>query len=376
MVRHIVHIIDSLPIGGAQKLLVTFAREAQKRSLETEIICLKDAVDPQVGADLQACGVAITFFPANNLLNLARIWNITRYLRYMKPDVIQSHLTYANIIGGLTGYAAGIPVVATLHSAGQDRHYSKARVKLESWILRHVDRGVIAVGSNTANAHKPRLGSQRISVVFNAIYEEDTLSPAERLVIRQEIMADDQKTLLISVGRFSPVKAFDDLIRAFEVAHRVDNQTVLALVGDGIMREPWKKLAADLQLSDSVKFLGSRGDVPRLLQASDLYVSSSMVEGMPLAVMEAMSAGLPVVATGVGDLPDMINPACGGLVPAGQPQQLAEAILATISNRQKMRDMGEHARQYAVDNFSSAAWMDKLMAIYAEIQRVNRRVGK
>lgn len=371
MVKHVVHIIDSLPIGGAQKLLVTFAREAQKRSLRTEIICLKPVIDPQVGADLQDCGVPIIFFPANSLLNLVRLWKIIQHLRKTQPDVIQSHLTYANIIGGLSGYAAGIPVVATLHSAGQDRRYSKAREKLESWVMRHVDRRVIAVGSNTANAHKARLGSQKISVVLNAVHAADTLTPAERSVIRQEIIADAPNTLLISVGRFSTVKAYDDLIRSFEIVHRADAQTVLALVGDGIMREPCEKLAADLHLSDSVKFLGRRGDVPRLLQASDLYVSSSVVEGMPLAVMEAMSAGLPIIATSVGDLPEMICPECGVLVPAREPKRLAEAIMTTLSDRQKMREMGNNARQYAAANFSSAVWMDQLMTIYAEILRVN-----
>lgn len=369
MVRRVVHIIDSLTIGGAQKLLVTFAREAQKRSLETEIICLKDAVDPQVGADLQACGVTIIFFPADSLLNPARIWNVTRYFRTTKPDVIQSHLTYANIIGGLTGYAAGIPVVATLHSAGKDRRYSKARENLESWVMRHADRRVIAVGSNTANAHRPRLGNQKISVVFNAVHAADALTPAERFAVRQEIMADEQKMLLISVGRFSTVKAYDDLIRAFEVVHRADDQTMLVLVGDGAMREPWEKLVAELQLTDSVRFLGNRGDVPRLLQASDLYVSSSVVEGMPLAVMEAMSAGLPIVATSVGDLPDMINPAYGELVPVRESQKLGKAILTILSDRQKMREMGSCARQYAAKHFSSAGWMDNLMTIYEDIQR-------
>lgn len=368
MVRHIVHIIDSLPIGGAQKLLVTFAHEAQKRSLRTEIICLKSAVDLQVGTDLRACGVSITFFQAKSLLNLVRLWKITRYLRKTKPDVIQTHLTYANIIGGLAGAAAGIPVVATLHSAGKDRRYSKAREKLESWIIRHVVRRVIAVGSNTANSHKPRLGNQKISVVLNAVHEADALTPAERTVIKQEIMADERKTLIISVARFSPVKAFDDLIRAFNIVHQAEAQTMLVLVGDGAMREPWEKLAAELHLTDSVKFLGNRGDVPGLLQASDLFVSSSVVEGMPLAVMEAMSAGLPIIATSVGDLPDMINPACGVLVPPREPQQLADAIITTLSNRQKMKEMGNNARQYAASHFGSAAWMDKLMAIYAEIQ--------
>ncbi len=369
MVKHIIHIIDSLSIGGAQKLLVTFAREAKKRSLQTEIICLKTGVDPQVSADLKACGVTISFFPAKSLLNLTRLWKISQYLRKAKPDTIQSHLTYGNVVGGLAGFGAGIPVVATLHSAGRDRCYSRSREKLESWVLQYMDRGVIAVGANTAKTHKSRLGKQKIWAVFNAVYETEELMPAERSVIRQEITADEQKMLLISVGRFSRVKAYDDLIRAFAIVHQADNETVLALVGDGVMRQEWEQLAEGLGLSDAVKFFGNRGDVPRLLQASDLYVSSSVVEGMPLAVMEAMWAGLPVIATDVGDLPDMVNPACGVLVPARDPQRLADAIINVLSNRQTMKEMGIHAREYAFDHFSSAAWMDQLVAIYEDIQK-------
>lgn len=369
MVRHVVHIIDSLTIGGAQKLLVTFAREAKRRSMRMEIISLKAGIDAQIEKDLTDCGVSISYFPAKKLLDLKRIWKIIRRLREARPDVIQSHLTYGNIIGGLAGVAAGIPVVATLHSAGKDRRYSKTREGLESLVMRWLDRKIIAVGRNTAKWHQARTGKKKVVTVLNAVDDIADISIAERREIRREMMGDDSKSLLISVGRLSIVKAYDDLIRAFDMVHRVMGETFLILAGDGVMRQEWEQLAAALGLSDAVKFLGNRGDVPRLLRSSDLYVSSSVVEGMPLAVMEAMGAGLPIVATEVGDLPEMIDENCGVLVPPRDVQRLADAIVEVLTNRERRMEMGRNARQYAMDEFSSAAWMDLLIAIYDDVRK-------
>ncbi len=369
MIDRITHVIDSLAIGGAQKLLVTFAHEAQRRSLRYEVICLSSPSGSAVEAELAAAGVALTFFPARRLLDPGRLRQLTGHLRQSKPDVIQTHLTYANIIGGLAGFTAGIPVAATLHSAGNDRRYSRTRALLEGWVLRSLDRCVIAVGAQTAQKHQGRLGRQTVHVVFNAVEEPASIADAERQAIRGQWLKDPEGVILISAGRFSTVKAYDDLIRAFAIVHAANPKTLLLLAGDGVMRPDWEKLAIELEVFGKVVFLGRRDDVPRLLRASDLYVNSSIVEGAPLSVMEAMAASLPVVATDVGDLHALLDPDCGVLVPPRQPERLAAEILRLTADRPGMQHMGEQAREFAANHFGSQAWFEGLLAIYAQMQR-------
>ncbi|GAP14502.1 glycosyltransferase [Longilinea arvoryzae] len=368
MIGRITHVIDSLAIGGAQKLLVTFAHEAQRRSLRCEVICLSSPSGSAVEAELAAAGVTLTYFPARRLLDLGRLRRLAQYFRQSKPDVIQTHLTYANIVGGLAGYGAGIPVAATLHSAGNDRRYSRVRAILESWVLRWLDRVVIAVGGQTEQAHRRRLGNQTMRVVYNAVEEPAGMTESERQAIRGQWLKDPESVILISAGRFSTVKAYDDLIRAFAIVHAANPHTLLLLAGDGVMRADWEELAIELEVSRAVVFLGRRNDVPRLLRASDLYASSSVVEGTPLSVMEAMAAGLPVVATDVGDLHTLLNSECGVLVPPREPERLAAEITRLAADRPGRQRMGERARDFAASHFGCAAWFQELLAIYTEMQ--------
>jgi glycosyltransferase involved in cell wall biosynthesis len=368
MINRIVHVIDSLAMGGAQKLLVTFAHEAQHRSIQCEIISLSSTVDPHIESELNASGVILSPFLAGRLLDPGRLQRISHHLRQNKPDLIQTHLTYANIIGGLAGYACGIPVVGTLHSAGNDRRYSRLRKSLESWVLRSLDQQAIAVGSQTALTHGPRLGKRNIQVVDNAVDEINPLTDNEREAIRSEWLDDPDGIIIISVGRFSAVKAYDDLLRAFKIVRQANPNTFLLLVGDGRMRPEWEKLAADLNVTEAVSFLGMRDDTQKLLCASDLYASSSIIEGMPLSVMEALAAGLPVIATQVGDMPAIIHPEHGILVPPRQPDRMAGEILQLLADRHRMQEMGKHARRFAEANFSRAVWFDKLLSIYEAMQ--------
>ena len=363
----ILQMIDILTTGGAQKLLVTFGLKAKLSGIQTQIVCLNSEVNSPVGQELQEMGLPVTYFPAPHLMDAKRMGKVALYLRKNRPDVIQTHLVYANIVGGLAGFATGIPVIATLHSTGQDAWNSKWQNWLEAQIMKRLDRRVIAVGYQTAVAHQHRLGGKKIDVIPNAVGLPVQITATERASLRREIIGDDAKLLLISVGKLRPAKAYDDLLRAFASLHSRYPQAVLVLVGDGDQRSDLEALSRTLELERSVLFLGNRTDVPYLLAASDLFLSSSVVEGMPLVVMEAMMAGLPVVATSVGDLPYMLTADCGILVPPSQPEQLANVAATLLEDEKKLKLMGMHAQEYAMHNFSSSAWLNKLTALYKEV---------
>lgn len=364
----IAQIIDTLGIGGAEKLQLTFAREARAHGLTPTVISLGVSPGSPIPAQLQALGVNVVTYPARRLLNARRLWRITRFLRRERVSVLHTHLTHANIVGALTGRLAGVPVVATLHSIGTDpRHYHPAKDRLETWALRFNDKRVIAVGRAAAEAYRPRLGGKPIHLIPNAVAPVPPLPPAERAALRAEIAGDPARPLLISVGRLTPPKAFDVLLSAFALVRSQKPEARLIIVGGGSLYGDLASQIRTLGLEGSATLLGERDDIPRLLAASDMFVSSSVREGLPLAILEAMTAGLPVVATRVGDVPEAVVAGMGALAPPGQPAALADAIVSLLDHPKQMRAAGEAAQAHACRNYSTSQWFEQQLAVYQEI---------
>jgi glycosyltransferase involved in cell wall biosynthesis len=121
-------------------------------------------------------------------------------------------------------------------------------------------------------------------------------------------------------------------------------------------------------LQHHVRLLGARNDVPQLLSASDVYVSASHWEGLPLTVLEAMAAGLPIVATGVGDVPRVVVAGTGVIVPPRDPSALAKALRNLLAEPERMRVMGQTAQAHIARHFNSTVWLDNLLAVYAQAQ--------
>jgi len=425
MSLHIVQIIDNLIIGGAQKLLVTLAGQAQANGLELTIVSLSSNNDRVILDELAGLGTKVIVFPARRLLDLRRILRLSRFLsgknqlsldwretavacpggrametaptssrsrpaptgfqpakagfafslqRFQSPDVrknfdlVQCHLTYANILGALCGRLAGLPVVTTLHSIEDVlQEFHPLIGTLETWTIRHLSKRVVAVGYTIADSFRGRLGGRDIEVIPNAVPIPAGITEKERLELRKEIAGDARRSIVISVGRIAPPKGYADLVAAFSILVSSHPDILLILVGDGPLFGDIRDLVAKQSLEKNVLLLGARQDVPRLLAASDLYVSSSHWEGLPLAILEAMMAGLPVVATDVGDIPRLITPDIGLVIPPHQPDAIAEAIAGILRHPARLREMGAAARAQAMQNYSPRAWMERLLNLYRQL---------
>lgn len=361
-----VQIIDNLIIGGAQKLLITLAGQAQAYSLDVTIVSLSSKNDRMVLDELSKLGTKVIIFPAGHLLDLRRIFHLTRFLSSKDFDLVQCHLTYANIIGTLCGRLAGLRVVTTLHSTGDVRpDFHPLIERLETWAMRYWAKRIVAVAYTIADKYRARLG-RSIDVIPNAISAAEKITEEERLTIRREMVGEVLGPISISVGRFAPPKGFEDLLFAFSILSLGDPNTRLVLVGDGPLFGKIRHLISELNLEERVVLLGARSDVPRLLAASDLYVTSSHWEGMPLAILEAMMAGLPIIATGVGDIPRVVMANIGLVVPPHQPHLLAEAMVKLLNEPAKLKQMGAAAQTMAVRNYSPQVWMERVLNLYAQ----------
>ena len=289
---HILHVVDSLQVGGAQKLIISFAREALSRGIGVSVVSLSEVSGKIPAEDLVAINVPVTAFPAGRLTDLHRIASLVRYMHSHHFDLVHTHLSYGNILGGLAGRLAGVPVVSTLHSAGSDQasssldDFHSLRNRAETFALKYFASKVMAVGESVAQAHRPRMGSKPIQVITNAVPKPILISKEERQARRRQILGEQGQILLISVSRFAVVKELPDLITAFKKVKNLHPETKLILIGDGSDRSRMEALISDLDLNQDVILLGRRNDVSEWLQSSDLYVSSSSLEGLPVSILE------------------------------------------------------------------------------------------
>lgn len=363
----ILQIIDTLEIGGAEKLSITLAQQARKNNIALSIISLRASKGKfDFTPQLEELGAKIVFFPAPKLFNLSRLRTIAKFIKEGKFSVIHTHLTSANIIGGLIGKSQGIPVVATLHSTAQaERHTNFLRDKIEIWTLRLATK-VLGVGEKVSDVFQPILGREVITL-SNAVDENPGLNARERKTFRTRFGLDSHQPTFISVGRLVPDKAHDDLLAAFKIIHENNPESKLLIVGEGYLEEPLKEKSKELGLKQAVRWLGARDDVPNLLAISDIYISASRREGLSLSILEAMMASLPLTLTNVGENARLVKEDAGILVPHDAPEELAKAAIKILAMPNYGKKLGTAGLARARAEYGAEQWFFRLMKIYDEI---------
>jgi glycosyltransferase involved in cell wall biosynthesis len=335
------------------------AAERQKKTVEESAAALREA------------GVRVLGL---NRRTRAHVWAwlpLIRLLRRERVDVIHAHKFGSNIWGVVFGRLCGVPVVVT-HEHGWS---FEGRAKM---IL---DRRLIAGGSNAFVAvsredrrrmiELEKISPERAIFVPNGI---PALPPPSGRDVRAELGIGAGDPVITTVGFLRRPKTMDVLIEAAaRIAPRFPGLRVL-IVGEGDDRPVYEGLIDRLGLQDTVKLLGLRSDVPDLLQTSDVAVLSTNHEGSPLSVMEYMDAGLPVVASNVGGIPDLIDHGVQGyLVEPQDPAALGDAIARVLDDPETARRMGESARERRRSEFDIDVMVENLQNLYLDLYAATRR---
>jgi L-malate glycosyltransferase len=362
----IMQVIDNLGIGGAAKVQVIFGRAAAANNLDLIQVSFGNGQDEPLKVEFEKAGIPVAYFPAPSLFDLGRITHFSRFVKNAHPEIMQTHLTYQNIIGCIAGKLTHTPVICTLHSVRiKDEYYHPVRFWLEVFCLKYLAQKVIAVGESVKEAYLPHLGKKEILVVPNPINPQITSSSGDRQTLKRSLFPGDCR-MAIAVGRLAAPKAYPDMIQAFTTVLIKHPDVRLLIVGGGELHDETLQLIDSLGLNDRIKLLGECENVADMLAASDVFVSASHWEGLPISLLEAMASGLPVVATRVGDIPRVVNPETGILVSPGKPDELAGAIIRVLDDPALGRKMGEAGRVYALKNHSLQAWMDRLVEIFKQ----------
>ncbi len=377
MTLRVAQIIDTLHAGGAQSLLVTLAESTSPGALQLDIISLNGlpaAGQGGAAARLRAAGATVRSLPGRRLADPRRFARLYRQLRRTPYDLVHTHLTFANILGICAARLAGLPVAASLHNVRPSRQ-RRATLALEGPALERAGL-LIAVGEQVAAAYQARLPGRPIHILPNAVRSPAVLSPAERRALRSALAGDPDRPLLVAAGRLTAQKGYPDLFAAMQQVALAVPDAALVIAGEGELRAPLQAEIAARGLQGQVALLGLRDDVPALFAAADLFVSASLWEGLPVALLEAMAAGLPVVVTAVGDAPQVVagaaNPA-GLLISPGCPAGLAQGILTLLRDPERRRLMGAAGAARVAGQYSAAAWSERMLALYAGLVAARRR---
>jgi glycosyltransferase involved in cell wall biosynthesis len=372
-------LIDSLTLGGAEALVPTFARAVDPERVRLQVAFLKSLGGNPFERELLAAGVPLTHLRARHLRDVGAFRRLVRLVREQRIEVIHAHLTYAAIWGGLCARVTGVPMVATLHTAPSEApRWSRedVRERLFAFALNRWCSSVVAVSEAARAQHvrRGRIDSHRICVLHNGVdLEAFAADPARRRAARAG-MGLGSEPLVLTVSALREGKGMEVLLPAMAALIRERPELRLAIAGEGRLRTRLQDLAAENGLNGHVRWLGLRRDVPELMAAADLFVLASRHDAFPTAVLEAMAAGLPVVATRVGGVPEIVEEGRTGLlVGPGDPAELAAAIRALIDDPHRAAALAAAARERVRERFGARAWSRRLQDLYGRAIEGRRR---
>lgn len=349
-------------------MVVHLTRSLRAYGAEIVVVNLRFPPNPVVEKNLIAAGAKIYTFPFPKLFSPTSFIRILGLVRHEQFDLIQSYLAYSNIVGGFAGWIVGIPVIGSLRSTSDSpQERSRKRELLDNFSLNYFCSRVLANGYAVAAAGKARLGDARIDVIPNAVDLIEPLPLSERQKMRKEIVGSLEGPIILSVGRMDYRKGFPDLINGFAKICSLYPSSSLVIAGGGGLFNELEKQILEMNLDGRVFLLGSRDDVSKLLGIADIYVNSSNSEGMPVSVLEAMSLGLPVIATSVGDTPYVVQPGTGVLIPPGEPDQIAQALKRLIDSPDECLRLGKAAREHIMQRHGLHAWVDRMIDLYSQV---------
>jgi glycosyltransferase involved in cell wall biosynthesis len=309
--------------------------------------------------------------PLGDLRALAGLW---RLLRDFRPHVVHTHTAKAGVLGRLAAVAARVPVVVhTYHGHVLRGYFGRAK----SAAFRLVERALgvltsaLVTVSESVKQDLVALGiapAERIRVVPLGLELQPLASRLPRGTLRGEAGFAADAPLVGMVGRLVPIKDVPTFLRAARVL--VDRRPAIrfSLVGDGDERASLESAARALGLADVVRFHGWRRDLPAVYGDLDVVVNCSRNEGTPVALIEALAAGRPVVATAVGGTPDLLQQGSfGTLVPAGDAEALARAIEAALDDAAPARARAEAGRAHVLAHYGVSRLVRDLDALYREL---------
>lgn len=365
----VLQVVETLHPGGAENVAATLAISLRQDLFEVDVAALSEI--GTVEQRLNAAGRVVRLIGKHRGIDLGAVVRLRRFLVEGRYDLIHTHNPIANhwtVLACRTMIGAP-PVIVTEHSI----HYPGRVARWYPAVRTIVGAGnhlIIGVCDAVTESHKgvDPLNRAKYRTIHNGIEPCPTASSDELAELRRQFGFSLQEHVVGTVGNLRGAKAHDDLIEAFALLLKRFPKARLAIVGDGPLRADLRGRAERLGIGERVAFLGRRTDARRILPMFDVFALSSTREGFPVVVLEAAAAGVPIVATNVGGVSEVVQDGVTGrLVAPNRPDLLADALLATLEDPKEASCRASQANGLFLREFTARAMTRKVERLYAEV---------
>ncbi|MFC1657050.1 glycosyltransferase [Candidatus Moduliflexota bacterium] len=368
----VLHLISSKGLYGAERVVMTLVQQADpKLTVPVMAIFRKQGTGgDEFVREAESLGFHVETIQYSSAFDPGQILNLFRVVRRQRPRIIHAHEYKTNILGFFVARMYGIPIVSTVHALHRLEGRAKAVLRFSVWLLRYF-KALIAVSKEVRDELvELNVPQEKITTIQNVPPLTERKHETGARSLRNELGVPADMKLIGFLGRLIPAKGCDQLLRALAMAGREHRDIFLAIVGEGPERDALEALAKSLGLQDMVRFCGFRQDPENVYASLDLLVLPSREEGTPLVMLEGMWQEVPVVATSVGGIPEVITDGkTGRIVPPDNPAALAAAIIEVLGNPENARKRALEAKNTLRRRYDVKVWAGKVQDVYRDAMR-------
>jgi glycosyltransferase involved in cell wall biosynthesis len=364
----VLHLISSNGLYGAERVVLELSKELKKRGIEPIVGVIKNLYNPhiEVAEEAERTGIESAIFPCSGQFDLRLIRHLRKYINENGIDLVHSH-GYKSNFYALMGAGRRIAKVTTNHNWLTSHWKLKIYCLLDALWIRYFDK-VIAVSSQIkSDIVKYGISRKDIEVIYNGIDMNSLSQISEdvKINLKRSWGIKDNEKVVGTIGGLKIAKGHSYLIKAAKIVADYRNDVKFMIVGDGPLKESLEKETFSLGIGNKVIFTGYRKDVPAMLSIMDIFVLPSITEGLPMILLEAMAAEKRILASPVGEIPNMINHEC--LVECANYEKLSHKILSLLNNlSNKAVNLG-YDLELIRCRYSSKAMCEKYLIIYEGI---------
>lgn len=362
----ILQIRSSSEVLGAERVVIELCNNLSDKGC---VSILGVPTDPRGGGSelitaAKSDKISVAEFPISGPFDLSVLSRFRQYVRENTIDIVHSHGYRENLYA--LACRSDAKIVATNHLWKRTSPRLRLYAYLDAKLLRRFPK-IVAVSSEIAeDVRESGINSSKIEVVSNGI-ATDSFIQSNDDSIRKELGIEADRIVYGTVSSLTPEKAVANAVMAIKDSHRECPNACLLIVGDGPERNSLEHLANASGIKDRIFFAGRRSNMSAVYGAIDVFVLPSLIEGLPMALLEAMSSALPVIATDVGDVRTVVDSEVGNLVRPGDVEALSSSIRSFARDDQRRVQMGLNARRRIVNEFSSTAMTGKYLEIYRQL---------
>ncbi len=376
----VLHIITRLIIGGAQENTMLTANLLDKTKWQIDVLC-----GPQTGSEgslideARQCNIPLSIETTlvreiNPVKDFLAVFRLTRFIKRGKYTIVHTHSSKAGILGRWAAWLAGTPIIVhTVHGWGhtprQHLLVQKIYILLEKLTLPITTQLIVVSPRDIEKGIKADIGRAEDYTVIRSGIELDRFGHPKisREKMRTSLDIPQNVPVIGTVARLSPQKAPLDFVRAMAIVAKNIENAHFVIVGDGALRAQVETLAEELGIAHKLHLIGLRRDIPELIVTFDIFALSSLWEGLPRVLPQAMATGLPIVATAVdGNTEAVTDGENGFLTPPGNPSAFAKAIIKLLHNPQLAKQMGQASKAHATE-FGAKKMVDNIAALYTKL---------